>query len=172
MSDKHLRAWFVVFVVAVFMAGAGGGLILGRYVEPRARFNRPGGRGDTAMGGFAGRGRGPGGLAYSLSTELNLTPEQKTKLDGILAERQARFQQIQGELTARFESEQRDMRSQIEKILTPEQRKRFDQWVPAEGTPGLIWRGRGPGRGRGMGPGMAPGRGMGPGPGGGRGPGL
>ena len=160
MNDKNLRAWFVVFVVAVFMAGVGGGLLLDRFVRPPGPRGMPRGRADMPMAGLRGPGRGPG-LANALANDLRLTPDQKTKLDAILAERQKRIQQVQDDVRNKFQSEQRDLRAEIEKILTPEQRKRFDEWVPAEG---MIWRGRGPGRGRGMGPGMGPGGGMGRGP--------
>jgi Spy/CpxP family protein refolding chaperone len=45
-------------------------------------------------------------------------------------------------MVARAEQEQRDLRAEIRKVLTPEQQQRFDRWL--EAAP----RGRG-GRGRG-----------------------
>ncbi len=167
MNDKHLHAWFVVFVVAVFLAGMGGGVILDRYVGPR---RPPGGRLMQELGG--GRAAGPATIRHGLVSDLQLSADQQAKLDAIFAARHKRIQEIQNQNRARFETEQQELRAEIEQILTPEQRKRFAEWLAREPMPGLRrmpGRGMGPGRpGRGMG---GPGRGMGPGAGG-RAPGI
>jgi hypothetical protein len=167
MNDKHLRIWFVVFVIAVFMGGVGGGMILDRYVGPLPEAARMPGR--RAFGPASSPAPAPAMVMRRLVRDLNLTPEQQTQLDQIFADRRKRIEQIQGEVQARFDSEQRDLRAAIEKILTPEQRKRFQDWLAREPMPGIR---RGPGRGLGgPGRGLGPGRGMGPGGGMGRGPG-
>lgn len=163
MVDKHLRVWFVVFVIAVFLAGMGGGMILDRLVGPPRPGARPVAAGGPAQG--PGRGMGAGVAMQRLAVDLALTAEQRPKLDAILAESRTRIQQVQGEVQGKFEAEQQWMRDEIRKILTPEQQKRFDEWIARGPMPGLM---RG---GRGMAPGMGPGRGRGMGPGRGRGPG-
>jgi Spy/CpxP family protein refolding chaperone len=161
MQDKHLRLWFVVFVLAVFMAGVGGGSILDRYL------GRGGPRNPAGGPRRAGGPGGPGGvqMARRLATDLDLTSAQQAELDAILARRRQRIEQVQGEVQARFEAEQREMRDEIAKILTPDQRKKFEGWLNREPFPGM-WRMPGPGMGRGRGMGGGPGRGRGPGPGG------
>ncbi len=169
MNDKHLHAWFVVFVVAVFLAGMGGGVILDRYLAPRALASRPG----PGPRGLFGPAAAAATLRHDLPDVLQLTADQRAKLDEIFANRRQRIQQIQSENWARFDTEQRELREEIAKILTPEQRKRFEDWLAREPMPGLrhpAGRGMGPGRGRGRG--MGPGGGNGPGAGGGRPPGL
>jgi hypothetical protein len=161
MNDKHLRTWFVVFVVAVFMAGIGGGMILDRYVAPLPRLIPMGGGGRR----YAQPPPAPNPRAEMerLGRYLELTPEQRAQLDKILADRRTRNEDIRAEMQARFDKEQRDFRETIAKILTPDQRTRFEDWLAREPLPGI----RG-GRGRRMGPGgMGPGGGMGRG----RGPG-
>lgn len=171
MNDKHLRVWFVVFVIAVFGAGIAGGLILGRYIglppEVVAMRGRP------MFGAAPARAPAPAMVMHRLVRDLDLTAEQRTQLDKIFADRRQRIQQIQGEVQARFDSEQRDLRQEIEKILTPDQRKRFEEWLSREPLPGMGFgrrRGMGPGRGLGPGRGMGPGRGT-PAPQAGRPPG-
>ena len=161
MNDKHLRAWFVVFVIAVFLAGAGGGLIFDRYIALAAQRNpragvRPG------AGPVFGPGAGIPMIRHRLATDLGLTADQQAKLETILANRQKRIQEVQGEVRARFESEQREMRDEIQKILTPEQQKKFEGWLLREPMPPGMMHGPGSGMGRGRGMG-GPGRGRGPG---------
>jgi len=153
--DKHLRAWFVVFVVAVFLAGMGGGMILDRLVGPP----RVAGRAAAGQGvGGPGRGMGVGPAMYRLADELRLTADQRPKFDAIIQDSRSRIQQVQGEVRGRFEAEQQRMREDIRKILTPDQQKRFDEWIAREPMPGLM---RGPGMGSGRGR-MGNGRGRGP----------
>ncbi|MGE5359701.1 MAG: Spy/CpxP family protein refolding chaperone [Bacteroidales bacterium] len=155
MNDKHLRAWFVVFVIAVFGAGIGAGLILDRYLAPRPP--RPGfgvgGRGRSGGGPMSGQG--PGMLVNRLVSQLQLTADQQKKVDDILAKRRSRLEAIRGEVRAKFDAEQRELRDEIRNVLTPDQQKRFDEWLrdqPLTG-PGMGPGMRGMGRGRGMGPG-------------------
>jgi Spy/CpxP family protein refolding chaperone len=166
MNDKHLRAWFVVFVVAVFMAGAGGGLILDRYIGLADQRNPRAGPRPVGRPGGPGPGAGVPMIRHRLATDLDLTAEQQAKLDAILANRQKRIEQVQSEVRARFESEQREMREEIQKILTPEQRKKFEGWLLREPMPPGMMHVPGTGMGRGRGMGSGPGRGRGPGGGG------
>lgn len=155
MVDKHLRAWFVVFVVAVFLAGMGGGMIVDRLVgAPRVRPGQPGGM-------PVGRGMAPGGAMHRLVTDLALTADQRPKFDAIIEDSRVRLQQVNGQVRQQFDAEQARMRNEIRKILTPDQQKTFDEWIAREPMPGLMRGGPGMGRGRGMG--MGPGRGRGPG---------
>ncbi len=162
MNDKHLRAWFIVFVVAVFFGGVGAGTILDRYLVPTRSTQRA----DLPAGRFAGRGAGggfgPAMVTRRLANALNLSSDQQKQIDGIFARRRQHHEQIRGEVRAKFEAEQRELRDEIRKVLTPDQQKLFEQWLqqaPMRRGPG---RQLGPGAGRG-----GAGRGMGPGGGGG-----
>ncbi len=160
MNDKHLRAWFVVFVVAVFLAGIGGGMILDRFLARPPAQPPPGRR--AGLGGAPPPGGNAAVEVARLVSYLDLTDQQKTQLQAIFADRRQRIEQIRGEMQGRFDKEQRDFRETIEKILTPDQRRRFEEWLAREPLPG-IRRGRGMGPGRGLGPGRGMGLGRGPG---------
>ncbi len=154
MNDKRRYIWFAVFVLVVFVVGAAGGVLADRLLRPRAPADPQGRR------AAAGRGPAePGRVRHQLSVDLNLTADQQKQLDAIFATRREHVQQLQSEMQARFETEQRDFRAEIAKILTPDQQKRFEEWLSREQVPGLRLQHR---------PGMGPGRGMGRG----RGPGF
>ncbi len=151
MNDKHRYVWFAVFVLAVFVVGVSGGALADRLLRPpapaalqvrRAPFGRAPGE--------------PARVRHALASDLNLTADQQRQLDVIFATRREHILQIQGEMQNRFETEQREFRDEIAKILTPDQRKRFDEWLSREQLPGVRLQhrqgpggGRGPGRGRG-----------------------
>jgi Spy/CpxP family protein refolding chaperone len=73
-----------------------------------------------------------------MTWRLNLTADQKARLEPILRERQ--------EMRA---AQRQAMRDQIAAVLTPEQLAQFDQMGPRRG--GRMGAGRGPGMGRGPG---------------------
>jgi hypothetical protein len=167
MNDRHLRVWFVVFVIAVFASGVGAGSLLERYMRPGAGRLAPG----MIQAGARGQaGVGPGVMMHrQLNERLQLTADQRQQIDAIFAKRRARLATIRSEINARFDTEQRDFRDEIKKVLTPEQQKKFDEWLlapPMFGPRHAPGRGMGPGMGRGRGM-MGPGRGpAGPGAGG------
>jgi hypothetical protein len=87
-----------------------------------------------------------------MAARLNLTADQKARIEPILRERQA----------LRL-AQQQAMREQMARILTPDQLAQFDQ-MRAQGGMGRGggprcggWRGFGPGAGYGYGPGTGPG---------------
>ena len=90
-----------------------------------------GGRGAGQGGGFAGGGRGGGGrggLAETVRTELELTPEQTKKLDEIVAAQRDKMRQAfqsgggdREAMRSRMQSMRAAMEREIETILTPEQ---------------------------------------------------
>ena len=111
----------------------------------------PGGRGGPGGGGFGGRGGGPGGMPQPgqvlpdrMRGMLNLTAEQRTQLDEL----------------------QKEVDAKLAKILTDDQKKQLEQLRQRGPRQGGGGGGRGPG-----GPGGGgPGGGAGGGPGGGPGP--
>lgn len=144
MNDNASRVWFAAFVLIVFVSGLAIGVILTRSLAPPA----PGPFGFPMAGGGRGAGgmtmRGPELRIDRLAERLALSDEQHKALEAVFQTRRDRLRQFRDEANTRFENEQKEIRAQIEKILTPEQLKQFDELGRGFG-PGF----GGPGRGRG-----------------------
>ena len=138
MPDNRTRLWFSLFVLVVFCVGMAGGIVVGRRMAP------PPPRGGMFLPGEPGqgRGRGPGPLIDRLDREVQLTPEQRTRVQAIFDARRGRLEEVQREVIARAEQERRALQDEIRKVLTPEQQARFDRWIAEQPL------GRGRGRGR------------------------
>ena len=145
MSDSRTRIWFALFVLAVFAMGLAAGVLMGRRMGPPPR---PGAAGPPVRGGLPP----PDRLIERLDRDLQLSADQRQRIESILEARRPRIEAVQREVIARAEREQREMQAEIRGVLTPEQQERFDRWLAQRGRSG---RGRG-----GMGP-MGPGRGGG-----------
>jgi Spy/CpxP family protein refolding chaperone len=135
MSDNRIRIWFSLFVLVVFCVGMAGGIVIGRRMAPPPRSG-------MFLPGEPGRGRGPGPLIDRLDREVQLTPEQRTRVKAIFDARRARLEEVQREVIARAEQERRALQDEIRTVLTPEQQTRFDRWIAEQPL------GRGRGRGR------------------------
>jgi Spy/CpxP family protein refolding chaperone len=131
MSDNRVRVWFSLFVLVVFCVGLAGGVLIGRRMPVERPVDRvlrgprefpPGAMGE-------GRRGGPlrGLLVERLARELDLTSDQRAKIDAILTDGRSRLETLQRDARQRFEDEGRGLREQIRSVLTPEQQKTFDQ---------------------------------------------
>ena len=129
MSDNRSRVWFALFVLAVFCVGLATGVLLGRRMI---------GPPDGAPGGRRG-GPPPGILLERLSRDLSLSEDQRARISVVLKASRERLDQFQQETHDRLEAEQRSLREQIRRELTPDQQPKFDRWI-ADNPP------RGPGR--------------------------
>ena len=132
------KTWFSFFVLAVFCAGAGGGVLADRHLLHRGG-RPPGGRGPSPLG--------PRESVDRLVGELQLSPEQRSAFDRLMSDRRSRLEQFYQDVQTRFETEQRELRHDINEMLTVEQRQRFDAWLRQQPPPppGLFG---GPPRGR------------------------
>lgn len=139
MSDNRTRAWFALFVLAIFCVGLASGMVIGRRMgpprPPRSGMFLPVDPGHA-------RGRGPGPLIDRIDRQVQLTPEQRSRVQAIFDARRGRLEAVQRDIIARAEEERRALQEEIRKVLTPEQQIRFDQWVAQQP------RDRGRGRGR------------------------
>lgn len=140
MSDNRVRLWFALFVLVVFVVGLAGGVVLDRSFGRRGSFDRasdrggprgpmnvgPGGQG-PGSGSRRGGGPPPAVLVERLARELDLTAEQRTKIEEVLTARRTRLETVQREVRERFDAEQRSLRDEIRKVLTPEQQEKFDR---------------------------------------------
>jgi Spy/CpxP family protein refolding chaperone len=64
-------------------------------------------------------------IRAQLSRELSLTPAQDSAFDAIMMERAGEFSALREEIRPRVERLVTDVRSDMEQVLTPEQRERF-----------------------------------------------
>lgn len=126
MPDKWKRVWFALFLLIIFLAGVGAGMVVNRRAGPLRSFGfpRPG-----VPGILRPPAPTPGLLAGRLAEELDLTDKQKTQLEATFAARRQRLAAFHREVRQRFETEQQELHDEIRKLLTPAQRDRFEQWV-------------------------------------------
>ncbi|MGV3615305.1 MAG: Spy/CpxP family protein refolding chaperone [Fimbriimonas sp.] len=124
-----------------------------------------GGPGQGGPGGPGGRMRGGGmrrmqEMQAKIFAQLKVTPAQKTKIDALNKKTQAKFQAMMKDfkpggdreaIRKKFRGVQDEHRKEMDKILTPDQRKKYDTLMKAERAKMRSMRG-GPG-----GPGARPG---------------
>lgn len=146
MSSSRTRVWFATFVLAVLAVGFIAGLIAGRrFVPPSTEFVGPFPRGRP------GGPPSPTRLIERLNRDLQLTEDQKARIQQIFDAREPALERTRREMRERMEQEQRELTAEIRSVLTSEQQPKFDKWLEDDRARG---RGRG-GRGRGgpLGPG-------------------
>jgi Spy/CpxP family protein refolding chaperone len=133
MSDNRIRIWFSLFVLAVFCVGLAGGVLIGRRlagdrVLVRGGFRPPpGGDFRGPMGERMGGAPLAGRLLERLTRELDLTDDQRSKVEAVLTARRSRLDALQQDVRAKFEAEQDSLRTEIRAVLTPEQQQKFDE---------------------------------------------
>ena len=62
-----------------------------------------------------------------LARQLRLTPEQRERIDKIIADGQERLRELRASLEPQTRKQMSDTREQIQALLTPEQREQFDR---------------------------------------------
>ncbi len=109
---KSLKVWLVI--ILVFIAGFGSGVVTTRAVGRRFAYrllNDP----DAVRKVVAAR----------LARKLDLTRDQKSKVDEILLRTQDDLKDLRQEFGPRFQSIMISARNDISAVLTPEQEERF-----------------------------------------------
>jgi hypothetical protein len=133
------RIWFGVFVVLVFFTGAFAGVMADRLWLLRG--GAPFVRGERIAEGRPGSRMGytlpvpmlRGGLApltARLTSQLDLTEAQQKQVRELLDRWADRAPALQYELQRNFKLEQDRLRSEIEALLTDEQRAKFRELPP------------------------------------------
>ena len=148
MNAKNARLWVVLFAMVLFLSGLAAGVVL------RPWFG-------LGLGGFAPP-RAPGRVAprnaqaliERVATQIELSDQQRERLEQLFDARRQRFREINLEVRQRFEAEQEDLRAQIGEILTPAQVEIFENEIVRLGDERRQRRGGGRGR-----PGLPPGGG-------------
>ena len=113
-----------VVIVLVFLAGIATGFFL-HHTLPW-RHGPPG-------FGFGGPPPGhppiKGWMLERLDRELKLTPDQHARIDTVLTRRESDLRALMSETRPRFDSIAARTRSEIQAVLTPEQREQFAKIV-------------------------------------------
>jgi Spy/CpxP family protein refolding chaperone len=116
-----LMAVLVLLLVAI--VGGLAGLALDRMVLLPHMFGGPG----------FGRERGPGGplrdpkFRARFARELGLSPEQQTRIDSIMDRQGRELRAVRGQVQPTLDSIITRTRSQLDSVLTPEQRKKAEE---------------------------------------------
>lgn len=72
-------------------------------------------------------GRAPRGYLHKLTRALELTPVQRDSVAAVLERYGPRMDSVWAEVRPRFETVRAEMRSEIERQLTPEQKRKFEE---------------------------------------------
>ncbi len=120
--EARTRVWVGLFVLVVFLAGLGAGIVAAPWLGPRPGF----GPGRGGPPGPAPSGR----VLERTASRLDLSDEQSERLSALFDARRERFRAISRELRrdmrARFAAEQETLRAAIAEILTPAQMDVFE----------------------------------------------
>ncbi|MFN0068893.1 MAG: hypothetical protein ACKVYV_14805 [Limisphaerales bacterium] len=134
-----MKRWQVIAAaVLLFACGLGTGLFLARgATQPRLRPDLAGGRPDAQ---FARLMEARLFAIRRLERELDLTTEQREKIEALVKETQARTRQAWQDMQPRLREEFRTLREGIRGVLTPEQEKEFERLMrrPRSGAGGEI----------------------------------
>ena len=124
MTDvMRARLWVGLFVLVVFVAGLGTGIVASPWLGfgPRPGFGPGGG---PPVPPISGR------MMERMASRLDLSDEQQERLSALFDARRERYRTIgremRREMRARFAAEQETLRAAIAEILTSEQMDLFD----------------------------------------------
>jgi Spy/CpxP family protein refolding chaperone len=126
MELTRRRIWFAIFVLVIFSAGLATGIVLDRYFT----FGGPPALGRARMGpGVLGRfGRPqPAQIVDRMQRELDLTAEQRTRLEAVFQRGSERMERFQAGTRSQFEDLRRQLDVEIAAMLTPVQRAKFEE---------------------------------------------
>ena len=137
--EMRTRVWIGLFVLVVFLAGLGAGIVAAPWLGFGPRPGVGPGRGGPPVPPISGR------MLERIGSRLDLSDEQSERLSALFDARRERFRtlgrEMRREMRARFVAEQETLRAAIAEILTPAQMERFDAEIARLGEE----RGRGGG---------------------------
>jgi Spy/CpxP family protein refolding chaperone len=123
------RARAVILLLLVATSGALAGIVGDRLVADRAAATAgaapAAGPMPPAGGPWRWEPRPERRYAERLGDALELTAAQRTAIDGIIAEEQARVRELSAEVEPRFRAIAEETRQRVEDVLLPEQRERL-----------------------------------------------
>jgi hypothetical protein len=114
------RIWLPAFIIVVFASGIVTGLLFSEYLQ----------LGSVAREGASRRRLPlPIQLTEMLADELQMTREQRLRLDAIVNVRRRNFESVREEMRKRVESDASSLTTEIREILMPEQLEKFEDVV-------------------------------------------
>lgn len=124
-----MNRWRVILAAAViFLAGVGTGAVVTRSFAPkivkRAHVSPPLPIGSARREEYIAR----------LDREVQLTAEQRTQIEEILAASQKRMKQLWEPMEPKVKEEYRRTRREISEVLTPEQQAKMKHWRKGDGN--------------------------------------
>jgi len=130
----RIPVWFVAAAVIVISLMTG--VVLGVAIDRRVLLHRP-----PMFMHRSGGPRGPG-IPHHLATELGLSPAQSASVDSIMRHRMSQRDSLMAHTWPVMRQLLDSTRNDIERILTPEQRAKFEQlrYHEFDGPPGMIMR--------------------------------
>lgn len=134
-ASRRPRALATLVVVVALLTGIVAGmaadrrLVMHYHGGPFGGHFGQGGRGGHGLwGGDGGRSGPTDRMRQRFETELGLTPAQMTQVDSIMGRSMAERHAIEDSVRPRMRAILDTARSQIESILTPDQRQKFEAW--------------------------------------------
>jgi Spy/CpxP family protein refolding chaperone len=130
-AEMRTRMWVSLFVLVVFLAGLGAGIVAAPWLAlgPRPGFGP--GRGGPPVPPMSGR------VLERMDSRLDMSGEQSERLSALFDARRERFRSIgrdmRRDMRARFAAEQETFRAAIAEILTPAQMALFDAEIARMG---------------------------------------
>jgi hypothetical protein len=114
------RIWLPAFIIVVFATGIVTGLLFAEYLQLGSVAREESSRRRLPL---------PIQLTEMLADELQMTREQRLRLDVIVSVRRRNFESVREEMRKRFESDASTLTTEIREILTPEQLEKFEDVV-------------------------------------------
>jgi Spy/CpxP family protein refolding chaperone len=120
-----VNTWKAIFAALVIFSAGGvtGGLLVWRLEPPPAH-----GRHNTGL--RSGQLGSPSGMRFEFlrraQRELDLTPEQRERIDKLLKDSQERTRRIMQPVAPEFHAELQRAKEEFRAVLTPEQQQHFD----------------------------------------------
>ena len=130
-AEMRTRMWVSLFVLVVFLAGLGAGIVAAPWLAlgPRPGFGP--GRGDPPVPPMSGR------VLERMASRLDMSDEQSERLAALFDTRRERFRSIgrdmRRDMRARFAAERETFHAAIAEILTPAQMALFDAEIARMG---------------------------------------
>jgi hypothetical protein len=135
-SPSGRRAVAVLMLIVVAIGSALGGAAVDRaYMRKTSRIV-----GDTAFHPLSSALRTPSAadrqqIRDEMTAALSLTPAQAHVIDSIMTARSGQFEELRSSIRPRVEALLADLRADVEKTLTPEQRERYRKLRSATSQP-------------------------------------
>jgi Spy/CpxP family protein refolding chaperone len=116
---KKYKIWVALTLLVVFALGAAAGVFGERYLMHK-RYRRP------------AQPRTPFLLLEPVAKALALTAEQQDKLREIFKRSDERMKELDSEIHARLREVRAQLKSEVESVLTPEQRAKLEELIKKE----------------------------------------